>query len=205
MWFEVGSVFCPQTGGCIPFRFYPVPWSNYFKAVFPSGAWLQVNMSTQDNVSLAFLTYPHSKRQRRFYQRIWNCLGTKLSSLNRELSQIIRQRTAPPRCPEQLDLYEQTLVVYNSAPFQNVLCWDGLFLRKAPLENSHFGWSFFYTLSSHCTSSWCIILHGINTGLPLRGRQKIQLFLRKSIWLSVYSKSWSYSLRGFHRLTQSEN
>lgn len=49
------------------------------------------------------------------------------------------------------------------------------------------------------------ILHGINTGLPLRGRWKIQRFLRKSIWLSVYTKSWSYSLRGFQRLIQSEN
>lgn len=68
------------------------------------------------------------------------------SSLKRELFQIIRQRTAPPQCPEQLALQEQTLVVYNSAPFQNtVLCWDG-FLRKTPWENSHFGSSFLHAI-----------------------------------------------------------
>lgn len=134
------------------------------------------------------------------------------SSLKRELFQIIRQRTAPPQCPEQLALQEQTLVVYNSAPFQNtVLCWDG-FLRKTPLENSHFGSSFLhaifplYLIMDHTSWNkyWVAFKRQVKT-TAISEKQHLAFSLYQELKLQPTGISETYSIRKLKKNSDIKN
>lgn len=109
------------------------------------------------------------------------------TSLKRALLQIITQMTAPPLISWAtwfIWTNSCTLSFSTFSKYNIVLEW--ILLKETPLERILILEHHLYMLSSHCTSSLFTILHEINIGLPLRGRWKIQLFLRKGIWLSVY-------------------
>lgn len=91
------------------------------------------------------------------------------------------------RFPEQLDLYEQTLVLFNSAPFQN-MCWDGFFLGKTPLQRILILEHHFYILSPQCILSIFITLYEINTGLPVR-REKYSSFWETAFGLQFTARA----------------